>query len=57
MPPLRERKSDLYPLIRNIMEKLSDEIEIPVKDFSGEALDKMVSYNWAWKCKRTGKCD
>ncbi len=46
MPPLRERKSDLYPLIRNIMEKLSDEIEIPVKDFSGEALDKMVSYNW-----------
>lgn len=46
MPPLRERKTDLYPLIRNIMEKLSEEIEIPKKDFSGEALDKMVSYHW-----------
>ena len=46
MPPLRDRKSDLYPLIRNIMEKLSEEIEIPKKDFSGEALDKMVSYHW-----------
>ncbi|MBF4695194.1 sigma-54 interaction domain-containing protein [Fusibacter ferrireducens] len=46
MPPLRDRKTDLYPLIRNIMEKLSEEIGIPVKDFSGEALDKMVSYDW-----------
>lgn len=46
IPPLRERKSDLYLLINQIMQRICKQYEIPLKQFSGEALRKMLSYSW-----------
>ena len=46
IPPLRERKSDLYLLITKILNKICNKYGIEPKLFSGQALNKMMSYNW-----------
>lgn len=46
MPPLRERKSDLYTLIHTLMTRLSLELGTPPKRISGKALDLLISYHW-----------
>ena len=46
IPPLRERKNDLYPLINYILQRLCDTYGLKKKQFSGEALQKMMNYNW-----------
>nr|WP_315021034.1 sigma 54-interacting transcriptional regulator [uncultured Aminipila sp.] len=46
IPPLRERKSDLYLLINKILNKICNGYSLEPKLFSGEALSKIVNYNW-----------
>ncbi len=46
IPPLRERKSDLYPLINIILNKICNQYNLEPKLFSGQALDKIMHYNW-----------
>lgn len=46
IPPLRERKSDLYLLITKILDKTCNKYGVEPKLFSGQALNKMMSYNW-----------
>ena len=46
IPPIRERKGDLYLLINHILKDLCDNYGLEQKQFSGEALQKMISYNW-----------
>lgn len=46
IPPLRERKADLYLLINQILEKVCNTYGLEQKQFSGEALQKLISYNW-----------
>ena len=46
IPPIRERKGDLYLLINHILKELCENYGLEQKQFSGEALQKMISYNW-----------
>lgn len=46
IPPIRERKADLYLLINQILKKACDIYSLEAKQFSGEALQKLISYNW-----------
>lgn len=46
IPPLRERKTDLYPLINKILQRACTEYDVEPKQFSGEALRKLLSYDW-----------
>ncbi|WP_206460063.1 sigma-54 interaction domain-containing protein [Anaerovorax sp. IOR16] len=46
IPPLRSRKSDLYLLINKILTKICMEYDIPIKEFTGTALNKMLQYDW-----------
>ena len=46
IPPIRERKGDLYLLINQLMKNICDGYGLEPKMFSGEALQKMISYNW-----------
>ena len=46
IPPLGERKSDLYLLINHILKRVCNEYGMEMKQFSGDALNKMLSYNW-----------
>ncbi|MBR5315597.1 MAG: sigma 54-interacting transcriptional regulator [Firmicutes bacterium] len=46
IPPIRERKGDLYLLINQLLKKTCESYGLEHKMFSGEALQKMISYNW-----------
>jgi len=46
IPPLRERKSDLYLMINKILQKTCENYEMKTKMFSEDALQQMLSYNW-----------
>lgn len=46
IPPLRERKIDLYFLVNRILRRLCKQYQIALKQFSGEALQKMANYHW-----------
>ena len=46
IPPIREHKDDLYLLINQILKRSCEDYGIEVKQISGEALRKLVSYSW-----------
>ena len=46
IPPIRDRKSDLYILINKLLKRTCDAYGMEIKQFSGGALRKLVSYNW-----------
>ncbi len=47
IPPLRERKEDVSALMQYYLEKYSREMGKKLKEVSPEALDLMMSYEWA----------
>lgn len=46
IPPIRERKGDLYLLINQILKSVCENYGLEQKQFSGEAIQKMIVYNW-----------
>jgi len=46
IPPIRERKGDLYLMINQILKNICETYGLEQKQFSGEALQKLISYNW-----------
>jgi len=46
IPPLRERKEDIYPLVKNILPKVCSRIGCEEKRISGEALGLLSTGNW-----------
>ena len=46
IPPLRERKRDLYVLANSVLEDLCNKYDIEMKQFSQEALDVITGYDW-----------
>jgi DNA-binding NtrC family response regulator len=46
LPPLRDRRDDIVPLIRHFLKEKSEQLGLPQKQFSNEALDLMLQYAW-----------
>ncbi|NMA48506.1 MAG: sigma-54-dependent Fis family transcriptional regulator, partial [Tissierellia bacterium] len=46
IPPLRDRKGDLYILINRLLQKFCTKYDLDLKQFSGEALSKIIRYDW-----------
>ncbi len=46
IPPIRERKEDLYVLINQMLKNTCENYGIELKQISGEALGKLMAYNW-----------
>lgn len=46
IPPLRERKSDIAPLVSHFIRKLSPRVKDGVKGVSKEGLRAMMDYSW-----------
>ncbi len=46
LPPLRDRREDLPLLIRYFLDKKSREANVPLRNFSADAIDVMMTYDW-----------
>lgn len=46
IPPLRDRKQDIYLLINHILTEFCKKYDIPMKQFSEEALEVLEAYDW-----------
>lgn len=46
LPPLRDRKEDLYPLVQGIKLNLCKELGVPEKEVSGSAMKQLMGYQW-----------
>ncbi|GFH62560.1 MAG: NtrC/AtoC/ZraR-like transcriptional regulator [Candidatus Desulfovibrio kirbyi] len=46
LPPLRERREDIFPLVAYFMEKIIAENPIQQKTFSTQALNYLLGYEW-----------
>ncbi|MEO1614280.1 MAG: sigma 54-interacting transcriptional regulator [Planctomycetota bacterium] len=46
MPPLRERADDVITLANHFLEKLTVEMGVSQRVFSGAAIDQLMSYSW-----------
>ncbi|MGF7057561.1 sigma-54 interaction domain-containing protein [Brassicibacter mesophilus] len=46
IPPLRERKQDIYPLVQNMLPMICSRIGCESKRVSGEALSILSGYEW-----------
>ncbi|MPM83739.1 Nitrogen fixation protein VnfA [bioreactor metagenome] len=46
IPPLRERKGDIYPLVQNMLPFICSRLGCEIKRISGEALSVLTGYEW-----------
>jgi two-component system response regulator AtoC len=46
IPPLRERKEDILPLIQHFNAKISERLNVEKKTFTDEAYEKLMNYKW-----------
>lgn len=46
IPSLRDRRDDLYPLVKHIMDRLAHQLSIVNKEISGSAMKQILNYEW-----------
>jgi len=46
LPPLRERKDDIEPLVEHFAERFANENSRPVPQISDDAMDMFLAYDW-----------
>ncbi|MBE6108458.1 MAG: sigma-54-dependent Fis family transcriptional regulator [Erysipelotrichaceae bacterium] len=46
IPPLRERKDDIYPLLAHTLKTLCESLGIEEPKFDAESLDALIHYRW-----------
>jgi transcriptional regulator with PAS, ATPase and Fis domain len=46
VPPLRERRDDIEPLIRHFLKRKAAKFEIPIPEIGQEMMNRLISYDW-----------
>lgn len=46
LPPLRERREDIYLVANELLEQICQRYHMPEKSLSGEAFAKLIAYDW-----------
>jgi len=54
LPPLRERREDIPPLVESYLQKFSAEFNRPVREVSPEALRLLVEHRWPGNVRQLG---
>jgi len=47
IPPLRERKEDILPLVQHFNKKISERLNVRERTFTDGAYEKLMNYKWA----------
>ncbi|HPA85779.1 MAG TPA: sigma-54 dependent transcriptional regulator, partial [Deltaproteobacteria bacterium] len=56
IPPIRERKEDIEPLVRYFMKKYSLEFNKPDMEIDGYAIDLLKAYDWPGNVREIRNC-
>jgi len=56
IPPIRERKQDIVPLLKYFMKKYSQEFNKPAKDIEEKALELLMNYDWPGNVREIRNC-
>ena len=54
VPPLRERREDIIPLVENMISEIADVLAMPEKTISAEAMEMLVSHDWPGNVRELG---
>lgn len=46
IPPLRDRREDILPLVNHFLKKIASRLDIPIPELNPELLDALSQYNW-----------
>jgi len=46
IPPLRERREDILPLVRHFLKKISSRLDIQIPELKPEFQEALMQYNW-----------
>ncbi len=46
LPPLREHKEDIRPLVHHFLHSFSEEFRRPVRGITDEAIERLMEYDW-----------
>jgi transcriptional regulator with PAS, ATPase and Fis domain len=46
MPPLRERLTDIYPIVNSLIVALSEDNEVPIPDIHNDVFPALMNYDW-----------
>jgi transcriptional regulator with PAS, ATPase and Fis domain len=46
LPPLRERREDIRPLVHHFLLSFASEFRRPVRGITDEAIDRLMNYDW-----------
>ncbi|MCD6569886.1 MAG: sigma-54-dependent Fis family transcriptional regulator [Deltaproteobacteria bacterium] len=56
IPPIRERREDIEPLVRFFIKRYCTELNKPILDITPEALDLLLRYNWPGNVREIRNC-
>jgi len=54
IPPLRERRADIPPLVEHMLERVADALGLPVTRVSPQALTAMIRHDWPGNVRELG---
>ena len=54
VPPLRERREDIIPLVENMISEIAEVLAMPEKTISAEAMEMLVSHDWPGNVRELG---
>lgn len=56
LPPLRDRREDIAPLIYHFIKKFSQENQKEIRDLSKQAWDQVMNYSWPGNVRELENC-
>jgi len=54
IPPLRDRREDIAPLVENLVSEIAEVLAMPEKTVSPEAMQMLVEYDWPGNVRELG---